>query len=299
MFKKQSYEQAVTIHRFRILFRLADTAWLAKELGVSGKQVKRYLQSADPKKPEVLASMRRLIDEQKHDPNFLGTLEQIRATSEKEQLLNPHFQIANIEGIEIPGWYDEAREAIRKAEFNDALLVLRQRRRHQDDWDRIPDITKPYVLGSTGLASYYTGRWSEAEEAFRAALILTRKIRNDTPVEFLMGYTTNLGLALMRQAQYFEAFECFQEATHYAPYVPAIYYNGICAASILGDVERVGNWSGRMVMIGQNASTEDIEHVLKTWEGDKDLVFARECDTFIDAMNALEAILIKRSANDA
>jgi len=297
--RKSSYDRTVTLQRFRLLFRHADKKWLADRLGVSEKQVQRYFNDESDPTPKVLAAMKALIEEQKDDLAFVGLLEQIRAHAEIEQAKNPHLEIEGIEERDIPGWYADVRVDIFEHRYADALVILRQRRKHMDDWDRIPDKTKPYVLGSLGLAAYYTGRWVEAAEAFQSAVTLSRSIRNDSPSLFLAGYISNRGLALMRQVRYEEAFECFREAADIAPFFLANFYNAVCAASLMKDAEWVGNWAGRLETAARMAKPADIVQVLQTYKNDSDLVFARECDTFQVAIEGIEAILIRsQKGND-
>lgn len=155
IFRKSSHDAVITLQRFRLLFRLADRKMLSEKLGVGEKQVLRYLQGESDPTSNVLRAMKSLIDEQGEDVSLFGLLEKLRADAERAQLKNPHLEIEGIEERDIPGWYADARADIADRRYAEALL--RQRRKYADDWNRIADKTKPYVLGSLGLAAYYAG----------------------------------------------------------------------------------------------------------------------------------------------
>ncbi|NRP76100.1 hypothetical protein ILFOPFJJ_07024 [Ensifer psoraleae] len=283
-----------TLLMFKLLFRHAERKMLAENLKVSEKQVQRYLSDASEPGPEVLKAMRELVDAQKDDLAFVGLLDKIRAAAQEEQRKNPHIEIEGIEERDIPDWYKDVRSLIAGRDYDQAYAILENRTKYESDFNFIPKKTQPYVLGSFGIALYYKAEYARAADVFERALNLTREIRNDTPALFLATYTNNLGLALMRQSQIEMAFMRFDEAAAILPSFIINYYNAICAASIFKNDEWVGHWAGRLAGGAPFAVKEDIKDVLDAYKTDNDLDFARECDTFVVAMNTLEALYQER-----
>lgn len=287
-----------TLLLFRILFRHADRKPLAKKLDVSEKQVLRYLNDESEPGADVFEKIRKLIDDQKEDVMFLGLLERVRADAQEERRKSPHLEIEGIEERDIPDWYKDVRTLIAENKYDEAHSILDNRTKYEADFNLIPKKTQPYVLGSFGITLYYKAEFSKAADTFERALSLTREIRNDTPNLFLATYTGNLALSHMRQSQMELAFVRFDEAAAILPSFIVIFYNALCAASVFKNDEWVGHWAGRLVGAVPFSSTEDIRDVLQTYEKDNDLDFARNCDTFVVAMNSIQSHYKERLKGD-
>jgi tetratricopeptide (TPR) repeat protein len=283
-----------TLLMFKLLFRQADRKMLAERLKVSEKQVQRYLNDESEPGATVLKAMLDLVESQKDDLAFIGLLDRIRAEAQEEQRKNPHIEIEGVEERDIPDWYRDVRTMIAQRDYDQAYAILENRTKYQADFNLIPKKTQPYVLGSFGITLYYRADYARAAPVFERALNLTREIRNDTPAIFLATYTCNLGLAHMRQSQIEMAFIRFDEAAAILPSFIINYYNAICAASALRNEEWIGHWAGRLAGAAPFATSPDIKDVLEAYKTDSDLDFARECDTFAVAMNALEALYRER-----
>jgi type IV pilus assembly protein PilF len=110
--------------------------------------------------------------------------------------------------------YQMGAELLGKGEYGKSLSEFRKAESIQP--------RDPAIQNALGLAYYYTKKYDEAEEAYRAAIFL----KADFPEAYV-----NLGSLLARQEKYEEAIEAYRKALNdpfYGTPALALYNIGLC-----------------------------------------------------------------------
>ena len=283
--------------RFFAIFDGVPTPRIAGLLDCSARTVDRLRGKGSVPTDTIAGTMATLIEQARQDAVLteqekLERDERRRARHEAHQRQVPLTPIKGGDEKEIPQWYARMREMIADGRYREAYELAYDRVHTDRDWQNIPDRTKPYVMGSFGVACYYTGRILEARDSYDKAVRIERQVSQNRPsATFLAGYLSNRGLANMRMWAFDDAFKDFQDALMTHAGMPQAYYNALCCASIAHDATRLSEWCGRLRDRAMHAMTqEDIEAVLDRHDSDGDLAWARAQEAFRETIDELKRI---------
>ena len=282
--------------RFVVLFGELPVKKQAQMLDVSPRTIKRIQEEKHVPTPTLSSRMKELSDEattyaKMSEGERVAALDRERARREKHQRkIAPDFRTDTVRKNH-PQFMRTAYARLLAGEYQTVIDILIDRVEDESEWDRIPEIVRPYVLETLGFAYYYTGRPTEAIDVYRRTLCVT----GDNPLFLEMRRTcwSMLAGAYLSLRQFEAGFEAVCEGIELSREFNPLYYQALCLAAGTRDPQWLAQWIGRTLEAAETSwALDDLSKFIKRCENDDaDLDWAKQQPIWRELISGLKSAL--------
>ena len=283
--------------RFGLLFGHLPVDERSDMLGVTPRSIRRIELETHVPVLAVAQKMEKAIEEaieyaQMSPHERMAAQDRERARREaRQRQIDPDFRIDDVKK-DYPAFMRTALKRLKERKYQTVVDILQDRVEDPDEWKRVPDKVKPYVLQTLAFAQYFCGRMTEAISAYNRALAAAG---HDPALSMLRQacWSTLAGVHLTL-GQLDEGFKAVGRAISLSrgEFIPA-YFQGLCLATATRDHEILGEWIGRIIEAAQSSWTYDglKGFVIRCQNKDHHLQWARQQARWKRFLSELQSIL--------
>ena len=289
-------ERRQILARFVTLFGDLPVKQQAEMLGVNQRTARRIQGEENIPTPTLASRMKELSDEalgyaKMSEDERTAALDQERARRERRQRkIAPDFRADRVRKNH-PPFMRTAYARLLEGEYQTVIDILIDRVEDEAEWQRIPEIVKPYVLETLGFAYHYTGRPTEAIDAYRRALYVMGN--NPQFLQMRQGCWSMIASVHLSLRQFEAGFEAISEGIEISREFNPLYYHALCLAVGTRDPQRLAQWIGRTLEAAETSWTaDDLAKFIKRCENDDaDLDWAKQQPVWRELIAGLKSTL--------